>query len=52
MKYLVIAFCVILVALAIVIFIRNIRSSLKGKCCNGCDGCSMKGNCSKENINK
>lgn len=48
MKYVVIAFCIILILLAVYILIKTLRSSFKGNCCGGCAGCKMKGNCSLE----
>ena len=48
MKYVIIAFCILLVILAFYIIIKTIRSYLSGKCCSGCDGCKLKGQCSKE----
>jgi len=47
MKYIIIAICIALIILAIYIVIKTIRSSLKGDCCNGCAGCSMKNKCSR-----
>jgi len=55
MKYVVIAFCILIILLAVYILIKTLRSSFKGNCCGGCAGCKLKGNCSLENkieINK
>ncbi|WP_124101243.1 hypothetical protein [Ruminococcus sp. Marseille-P6503] len=42
MKYIIIAFCIFLIALAAVILIQFIFSSLKGKCCGDCCRCSCR----------
>ncbi|MFZ2537558.1 MAG: FeoB-associated Cys-rich membrane protein [Oscillospiraceae bacterium] len=45
MKELVIVICVLLVLLAVYIVVRTIIQSFKGKCCEGCKGCSVKDQC-------
>lgn len=45
MRELVILICILLIVLAVYIVIRTIIRSLKGKCCEGCKGCSQKDQC-------
>ncbi|MGN1114091.1 MAG: hypothetical protein ACI4RC_03080 [Oscillospiraceae bacterium] len=52
MKYFIIAFCLLLIALAVVMFIKFIKKSSEGCCCGNCRNCSMNGRsscCSKNN---
>ncbi len=44
-KYIIIGICILLIVLALVLFVRNLRNMAKGKCCEGCKGCSQRGNC-------
>ena len=37
--------CGILIALAVVIFVKTIRRALKGKCCESCKSCHYKQQC-------
>ncbi|WP_312642974.1 FeoB-associated Cys-rich membrane protein [Hydrogenoanaerobacterium sp.] len=45
-KYIIIGICILLIVLALLLFIRNLRNMAKGKCCDGCEGCSQRGSCS------
>jgi hypothetical protein len=42
----VIILCGLIIALAIYLFVRSMRKMSRGQCCEGCEGCSVKGNCS------
>ena len=44
MKYLIVAFCLILIIAAVIILIRFLRDSFKGKCCENCKNCNIE-NC-------
>jgi hypothetical protein len=44
--FLVIVFCGLLIGLALYLLIRSLRRMVKGRCCEGCDGCSQASNCS------
>lgn len=37
--------CGIVIVLAILIFVREIRKMIKGKCCDNCKHCKMQGKC-------
>lgn len=52
MKYVVIAICVLLIIIALLILVRFIRDSFKGKCCNHCSGCSQNHCCPNSKPNK
>lgn len=40
MKYFIIAFCLLLILLALFILFRFLKDSFKGKCCENCKGCN------------
>ena len=42
----VVVFCGLVIALALFLLVRSLRKMAKGRCCEGCDGCSQAGNCS------
>ncbi len=48
-KYIVIGFCILLIALALVLLVHTLRNMAKGRCCEGCKGCSQRQNCSSAN---
>ena len=48
-KYIVIGFCILLIALALVLLVRTLCNMAKGRCCEGCKGCSQRQNCSSAN---
>ena len=50
MKNLIIGICILIIILGIILFAVYIKKMLKGKCCEGCNGCNQKENCS--NIDK
>lgn len=45
MKYVVIAICILIIALAVYLLTKNIIRALKGRCCEGCKHCPAKGKC-------
>lgn len=46
LQILVVALCGLLIGLALYLLVRSLRKMVKGRCCEGCDGCSQTGNCS------
>lgn len=42
----VVVVCGIIIALAIFLLVRSLRKMAKGRCCEGCAGCSQKEHCS------
>jgi hypothetical protein len=46
LTFIVIVFCGLLIGLALFLLIRSLRRMIKGRCCEGCDGCSQASNCS------
>lgn len=54
MKYIIIAFCVLIIIYAILILIKSLINMSKGQCCEGCDGCPSNHICSSnpDNIDK
>ena len=38
--------CIGVIFLGILIFVIYMKRMLNGRCCEGCDGCSQRGNCS------
>lgn len=51
LKYIVIGICVLIIAAALILFIRSLRNISKGRCCEGCAGCSQVHNCSTRESN-
>jgi hypothetical protein len=49
MKYLVIAICIIIIALALYIVIKDIITQTKGQCSGKCKGCPQSGKCNIDN---
>ncbi len=45
MEWIVYIICGLLVVLAVYIFIKEIRKMLKGRCCDNCKHCNVKGQC-------
>lgn len=56
MNHLLIGLCIGLIILGIIIFIIYIKKMIKGKCCESCNYCNQKNNCSnfdkKNNTNR
>lgn len=50
-QYIVIGICALLIAAALLLFIRSIRQMVKGRCCEGCAGCPQVHNCSTRQQN-
>ena len=50
-QYLIIGLCALIIAAALLLFIRAIRNIVKGRCCEGCDGCPQVHNCSTRQQN-